>query len=788
MISTRYFRREDEPAETRMIERLLEEVARFSRKHPRRILLLAIAGAIASGYAFTVPLDFSFSSVMDREHPEVSRYFAASAKYGLGGMLPLLIEGPEEQLDRAVVAVQRALDDLQVVRKVISEPPREWLLARSPWLVEGDVFARWLALAQGPPSLEGSRSLRHSLEEMEARLAPLPPAGSRLITIVMARDTFELALDADDFPQVRRVVEETLVPLGVSGRFAGMPAIVTQEQEATIERMRVLGPLSLVLVLAILLWVERRPLVMASIGVPMLLSVGCTLGIIGFAAGKLSLMEAIFGVIVFGLGIDFAIHLLLRVREEQASGRGFDASMHRALVGTGRGIVAGGVTTAGAFLILAFAPDPVFYRLGLSGGLGLLLCLAFLLLMLPAEWAWIESRSPAPQSGRRSPQQSWLGRIAKICERAPLPVLAVGALLLVASAFEIPSLRYETNLERVFSRDIDAVDTARTIHRRFGVDPSPWLVAAEDVESARRLVAAFESDPVFARTESLVGLFRSDVALRREALDALAPGLTSRLRAGQLAASQLTGTAAQKANEALEPLALLLEARVLGPPQPDELPDALAERLIGPSGELLIFAFTAQPSLDSAAAARERRAAQAIAPSATSMNAIYEALIGTDRPWMPPIVVAVAIFITLVLRLDLGSLRLTGLALIPVVTSVTLTLGLLAAVDFSFNTVTLVAVPLLLGLAVDDGIHVVHRMVEQSGDPLHEAVASVSRSIALTTATTCGSVGLLLFTRHPGIESVAILLLVGLPIALLATVALVPAAAAVVRVQAVRPR
>ena len=60
-------------------------------------------------------------------------------------------------------------------------------------------------------------------------------------------------------------------------------------------------------------------------------------------------------------------------------------------------------------------------------------------------------------------------------------------------------------------------------------------------------------------------------------------------------------------------------------------------------------------------------------------------------------------------------------------------------------------------------------------------VTAGPRSIALTTATTCGSVGLLLFTRHPGIESVAILLLIGLPMALLATVTLMPAAAAIVR-------
>lgn len=163
------------------------------------------------------------------------------------------------------------------------------------------------------------------------------------------------------------------------------------------------------------------------------------------------------------------------------------------------------------------------------------------------------------------------------------------------------------------------------------------------------------------------------------------------------------------------------------------------------------------------------------------MSAIYEALIGTDRPWMPLILGAVVAFIAGIVLLDFRNVRMTLLALLPVSAAMLATLGLLAAFGFSFNTVTLVAVPLLLGIGVDDGIHVVHRLLEQPECEIEDCVGSVARSIGLTTATTCASVGLLLFTKHPGIESVAILLLVGLPLALLATVTLLPAAATFVR-------
>jgi len=86
-------------------------------------------------------------------------------------------------------------------------------------------------------------------------------------------------------------------------------------------------------------------------------------------------------------------------------------------------------------------------------------------------------------------------------------------------------------------------------------------------------------------------------------------------------------------------------------------------------------------------------------------------------------------------------------------------------------------VPLLLGLGIDDGIHIVHRMLEQPEAPFAEVVAAVGGGIAMTTITTCASVGTLLFIHHSGIESMAILLLIGLPLCLVASVTLLPACA-----------
>ena len=763
-----------------MIERFLNFVVRRSTSRPVSVLVTGVSLGVSFIYVISLPIDLSFSGVMDRSHPEVSRYFETSDRLGLGGQLLILLEGPEDELNAVVPEIQLALDGLDPVDSVWVAPPRDYFIQRAAWMVERPLFDRWVSSVEGASLSSDQSTFLAELDEAQGRLLPPAQPEARLVKVQMAEDSFELALDADDFPKIRNAVGEVVAETHVDARFAGMAAIIRQENEATLKRMGVLGPLSMVLVLFILSFIVRRFSVLATIALPMLLSVGCTLAVVGLLEGRLTLMESIFGVIVFGIGIDFAIHLLVRLSEERDAGFHFPHALRRSMIGTGRGVVAGGVTTAGAFLILTWAPEPVFYRLGLAGGVGLALCLLFILFLLPAQWTLLERWRPGIVRVRRRRKEGLLVWVASRATIFPRSVLWVALLLLILAGSLFPAFRYETNLERVFSPQIEAVRTARRIHDLFDLDPGPWVASANDLAEVQRLHQAFAEDPTFTRVESLALIETQDQAERARILQGLAPQLARRLREqGRTNRGRAEDAREVGSGLRVPPAALLLNAHTVGPPLRDSLPDSLASRWIGPDGELLVYAYSANPSMDSRVAHQERLAAQAIAPGATSMSIIYEVLVGTDRPWMPTVVFGVLFFVGCVVWADLRKFRLAILALVPVMVSAIWTVGLLNGLGFSFNTVTLVAIPILFGLGVDDGIHVVHRMVELSEAPLRSVVGSVARSIAMTTWTTCGSVALLLLTDHPGIESVAVLLGVGLPMTLLATVTLIPASATI---------
>lgn len=756
-----------------MISQWLSNITRIAIRRPGRVIAAACAVSLLGLPALFVPWDMSFAPLMDRSEPEVDRYFEASQRYGLGSWLLLLVEGPEDRIDEAVQELELDLDDLDMVRAVDIAPPREWLMAQTPWLVDDQTFELWIAYATDPINRERLSRLQTSLSEFaERRLQPFHP-GKRLVLITLENESFELGPDSQAFPLIRSASREALAPFGAEGSFAGMPAVLAQEHETTLARMSWLVALSLLLVLGIFRRIDRRLLVLCSVAVPILASAAVTLGVIAMLVGHITLMETIFGVVVLGLGIDFAIHLVLRMREERRRGQDFETALLLAMTGTGRSIVAAAVTSGGAFLILALAPDPVFHRLGLAGGLGLLLCLGFLLCSLPASWTLIERHRPAPDFA--AVPLAGLQRLPRAAARAPGITVCVSLVLLAGSLEGIRRLQFETNLERIFSRGIAATETGKRIHNLYGLDTGFWLVAEPEPKRARQVAEAFEIEPQFAFVQSTAFLLPAEPSIRSNALDELAPTLAQYLRRQERATLGRTDAAALQMREDRLPLEALLRAVALGPPTLAKLPSTLKRRLVGPDGEWLTYAFAAEPTLDARAAGHQRSIARAIAPQAVSVNSLYEVLLTGERDWMTPLLMAVIIFVLGFLYLDLRRTGAVALVMLPLLVGGTLTLGVLGFVGFRFNLVTLVGIPLLVGIGVDNGIHIVHRMLEQPTRSVSEATAAVTPGIAMMTLTTCVSLSTLLLADHPGIESFAILITVGLLLCFFSSVMLLPA-------------
>jgi predicted RND superfamily exporter protein len=81
--------------------------------------------------------------------------------------------------------------------------------------------------------------------------------------------------------------------------------------------------------------------------------------------------------------------------------------------------------------------------------------------------------------------------------------------------------------------------------------------------------------------------------------------------------------------------------------------------------------------------------------------------------------------------------------------------------------------PLIFGLGVDNGIHVVDRF-HRGGDVDHCMHSSTPRAVMLSTLTTIGAFAALSLSPHQGTASVGILLAIAVALLLVFTVFLLP--------------
>ena len=131
--------------------------------------------------------------------------------------------------------------------------------------------------------------------------------------------------------------------------------------------------------------------------------------------------------------------------------------------------------------------------------------------------------------------------------------------------------------------------------------------------------------------------------------------------------------------------------------------------------------------------------------------------------------------------LDFTNLRDAMLALLPPLAGGVMMFGVMALTGVPLNPTNLIVLPLVLGLGVDDGVHVVHdfRSRRESGSTGHrgayEPSPSTTGAIVLTSLTSMIGFGSLAAAGHRGLFSVGVTLVTGIGCCLFVSLILLPA-------------
>ncbi|MFM8930948.1 MAG: MMPL family transporter [Gemmataceae bacterium] len=626
----------------------------------------------------------------------------------------------------------------------------------------------------------------------------------------------------------------------------GLPVLECDEMEASTRDSTRASWLAFLGVLTLYAWVFRQWRAPLASGLPLLAGTVWALGFATLAVGHLNLLSATFAVMLIGMG-DYAVLLVSRFQRERDTLRdpsrmAARAALVRAAGATGPSILTAAVTGMLAFFATMLADFQAVAELGLIAGGGLLLCATSALTMAPPLLSVLVREAPAARGAVRLGVPEVRAGWARSWAARPGLALGIGLVVWLGLAAGCFWTRYDANLLRLQEDSLPSVQWEKRLLA--STKGASWHALAwadtreQALEIKRRLEALPEvgrvtetasllpgiaeqkaKDPLLAEIrERLVRLPEAGASLMHprstpQAIGAEVDQLAYQLVMPELAdiplKEQLLQSCAQlkaalatevpaKAASALarlddrmasELLTNLHKLRSVSQPgfiTVADLPADFRERHMDAQGHFLLRVFAREELWDPAALARFNSAVASVVPDATGKP--FTTLEGLEGMRLGFLRAGAWAFlaIALVLVIDLRNPRLVLLALAPLTGGLVAALGLMGWLGLALNPANLIALPLILGVGVDNGVHVIHDWLHREDTSrryrLHPGTL---QGILLAGLTTVLGFGTLAFSGHQGLGSLGLLLATGVAACMLCALALLPALLGGVRVPVV---
>ena len=115
------------------------------------------------------------------------------------------------------------------------------------------------------------------------------------------------------------------------------------------------------------------------------------------------------------------------------------------------------------------------------------------------------------------------------------------------------------------------------------------------------------------------------------------------------------------------------------------------------------------------------------------------------------------------------------LALMPLLLSSVLIAASMVLLGIPYNFMNVIVIPLLMGIGIDSGIHLVHRAYHPGAGDKDLLATTTARAVFYSAMTTTVSFGALSLSSHRGMASLGIMLSIGMLLTLFANLVVLPA-------------
>lgn len=555
---------------------------------------------------------------------------------------------------------------------------------------------------------------------------------------------------------------------GLKLLFTGRYASDVEKQKRLTEDINQSTTITLLILAASLIIFFRSMRVILVIGMPVIAALGYTYFTAWYFMGQISIISSFLTAILLGLGIDYGIHLFARYKGERLKQHGMTQALEITMRNLFRGLSFGMISTAAVFLTLSFSRFIAFAEFGKIAFSGIVFFFIAFILYFPALVFLTEKFSHGTTEPSHMLEKTRRIRGWHV------------ALILSISAYGIVTL-----INPPFEYDFFELDQVDRTARKAALTPDD---AQFTVIENRKHMVIYEFASLTELKTAEANLRLRDGNAEFHSVHDLIPEHAEKKQRVLATIHQLLRQAEIYAlihldTDNLRKIRAGLGMTTARPPTVNDIPAEFTQHLIV-KGRYFLYIFPRDTSqfkrgaLDFAAIYRETCVEPLISGATCAASAtrrgisdiyVLDDILQTVMTDLVREIFLIA-FVIAIIVLSLTR-RIAGVLLVlaPLVAGL---LGLFALIGlshhfshawlFEFNYINLLAIPILLGVGIDNGIYLYSHARELGLSQVNHIMISTGGSIFISNFTTAMGFLSLTISSHVGLSSFGFITFVGM--------------------------
>ncbi|MEW6777324.1 MAG: MMPL family transporter [Bdellovibrionota bacterium] len=786
------------------MKKILAKIASLSGRHPLAVWLgsLLVTLALLPG-AYKLSVSGDYAQLLPKDSESLKNLHELSRKVdGLGEFIVLLEGAPIQDLIAFAEEMSRdlrgepllrrvryrsqtdyfekrkflylSLDDLKEFSDAVQDKIREEHLQQSPMFVDLDEET------EADKRLDDFKK-KHEVDDYFSYFAD--GKREKLLLLLSPRafpDDGDAAKHLEEIADRAAAKARAALPgTPIQVSYGGPYMELLYDNQTLLRDMKLAGIVTTVLMFLTLFPTYRSFWTPLAFFLPLAPTMAWTFCLAGFFyPGGLNPMSGFLGMILFGLGIDFGIHLYHRYGEERNKGHSIDDALRIATVETGESCVFAAATTGASFAVLAVARFRGYTQYGILAAMGIVVALIGILFLMPALLAWSDRRGRSHWILSEHRGSAFYRTLSSFTVRRPG---LVGTLVFVATALSLwaaPRLGVDFSVShyRPHSEEIERVNAAAKEILEIASVPAVYAVTGldqvDDLVSTLHQKDERSGDPIILKVRSARDLLPDREAEKRAVL-------------ADLDAALLKERALADDDEDRERIDDF-RADIAAPPVriEDVPPELMGEFHFG-KNDYLVYLFP-DPALGKAESfslsfsERFGKVDGRLATYRGSGPVFVEAdILSHLLKEGPSVMFLSAILVAVLAILLMRTLFHSLLVLFTLAIGLLWTAGVTVALGEQINVYNVVTLPTILGMSVDYAIHIVHRFQHRRGESIEQVLENTGAALWMAHITTLVGFGGLVISRHQGLRSLGLLANVGLVAAMVSIYFFMPLAVTV---------